>query len=64
MKDHSKKELFIKAWDIAGQMICEKHQINFVKSNALDAQKSMLYGGPVHFIFAIDRSSSMSGEKW
>ena len=35
-----------------------------MKSNALDTQKSVLYGGPVHLIFAIDRSGSMSGQKW
>jgi hypothetical protein len=38
--------------------------MKFVKSNSLDSQKLELYGGPVHFIFGIDRSSSMGGQKW
>ncbi len=39
--------------------------MKFVKSNALDGQKLQLYGGPIHYIFAIDRSGSMGhGTKW
>lgn len=39
--------------------------MKYVKSNALEAQKmSMAATGPTHYIFALDDSGSMSGQKW
>jgi len=38
--------------------------MNYVKSNALETQKLMTTPNPVHYIFVLDDSGSMSGRKW
>jgi hypothetical protein len=40
--------------------------MNYVQSNALDAQKVAMSSKtePTHYIFALDDSGSMSGQKW
>jgi len=38
--------------------------MNYVKSNALEIQKLMTTQNPVHYIFALDDSGSMSGTRW
>jgi hypothetical protein len=61
------KEKFIKAWDLAGEIICKKFEMKYVKSNALDAQKAAMSATttqPTHYIFALDDSGSMYGQKW
>ena len=35
-----------------------------VKSNKLDEQKNFGTSGPLHYIFALDGSGSMSGIRW
>jgi hypothetical protein len=58
------KEKFIRAWDMAGEVICKKFEMKYVKSNALDAQKAAMNDKPTHYIFALDDSGSMQGQKW
>lgn len=38
--------------------------MKFVKSNSIDIQKLMSVTEPIHYIFALDQSGSMSGGKW
>lgn len=46
------------AWASVGEYFCKKYNMNFVEYN-----KSSMYQ-PAHFIFALDESGSMKGDKW
>lgn len=53
----------MKAWDITGRVICDRYGMKFVKANTVSAQ-NVLVVEPTHYIFALDDSGSMEGEKW
>jgi len=53
------------AWDLAGQTFCDKYNMKFVKANVVEQQKQIVSkANPTHYIFALDESGSMIGDKW
>ena len=58
------KDLFEKAWTIAGPIYCQKYGLDFVPYNKVEYQRNVgNAANNVHFIFALDSSGSMSN-KW
>ena len=55
------KSKFSDAWMLAGPKYCKQHGLEYVDFN--QKQNQVMVGG-VHFIFALDESSSMGGRQW
>ena len=52
------------AWTIAGPVYCQNKGYQYVPFNKADIQKQGVTNAPVHYIFALDDSSSMRGSRW
>lgn len=55
---------FESAWTVAGPIYCAKNGLKYVPFNSADKQKKEASACPVHYIFALDESRSMSGTRW
>ncbi len=61
--DQSDKKRFKNAWRIAGPLFCRNKNIKYVDYNDAERQLKQT-NGKTHFIFALDESGSMSGNRW
>ena len=52
------------AWTIAGPIYCDKNGLKFVPFNKAEGQLNEQRLAPIHYIFALDQSGSMSGTRW
>ena len=64
LSNNSNQLRFEQAWTIAGPIYCAKNNIKYVPFNKADLQKQEATSSPVHYIFALDQSGSMSGSQW